>query len=171
MSWNIQSKNCSIRGNKFDIQDFTKIINKCHVVCLQEIRKDVEHKFFLALNNIRPAKRAGGGFSILIHKSLVPHTTHLKCKKGSHITAIRISKVYLGSSSDLIIVRCYIIISPSNTPYRLNNSIDPWDFLNDQVTKLITKNSADIIICGDFNAQTANLNDTIRQHKPSQTNT
>ena len=162
MSWNIQSKNCSIRGNKFDIEDFTKIINNCHVVCLQEIRKEIEHKNFLAFNNTRSTKRAGGGVCILIHKSLTPHTTRIKCNESSDIVTIRISKEYMASNRDLIIVCCYI--SPSTTPYRRNSNTDPWEVLNDHIIKLSSINDSEIIICGDFNARTSNLSDIIK-HK------
>ena len=160
MSWNIQSKNCSIRGTKFDIEDFTEIINNCHIVCLQETRKEIEHKIFLAFNNTRSTKRAGGGVCILIHKSLIAHTTHIKCMEGSDIVTIRISKEYMASNLDLIIVCCYI--SPSSTPYRANSNTDPWVFLNDHIIKLSAKNNSEIIICGDFNARTSNLSDTIK---------
>ena len=43
MSWNIQSKNCSIRGNKFDITEFINTTDECRIVCLQEITNTIQH--------------------------------------------------------------------------------------------------------------------------------
>ena len=119
-----------------------------------------EHKHFLAFNNTRSTKRAGGGVFILIHKSLIPYTTPIKCKEDSYIITIRISKTFIGSNSDLISVCCYI--SPSCTPY---------PSLNELITKLSTKNDSEIIVCGAFNARTADLDDTTKHidiHLPVQ---
>ena len=163
ISWNIQSKNSITFGNKFEDNDFCKIIRDHDIVCLQETRSNVELKEFVAYNSIRQNKqRSGGGVSILVRKNIARNVTPLYCKNLSDILAIKISKNLIDRPFDLFIICCYL--TPIGSKFRKSLDADIWDTVNDFVNTLSSKGK--IFMCGDLNARTGGLSDLLVPNKP-----
>ena len=103
MSWNIQSRNCSILGNKLDMCDFKNILDKHNIVCLQEIRRPIEIPGFTSYNSLRSETdiRAGGGVSISVHSSIANGVKEVRHKSYSDCISIKMSKDYFINISTL----------------------------------------------------------------------
>ena len=113
LSWNIQSRNCSIEGNKFKLPEFAKTILENDIVCLQETKGIVKFENYRCFNNNRPSSNSGGGVAILINNRLASGITKCVPPKTSDAIAVKLSKHFFHSTDDIFIVCAYV--SPTNS--------------------------------------------------------
>ncbi|NRB82080.1 MAG: endonuclease/exonuclease/phosphatase family protein, partial [Saccharospirillaceae bacterium] len=156
LSWNIQSP-ASINGLKAEDDNFTKIIMKHDIVCLQEIRQGIKIPGYRTFSNLRQVDKYGG-VGILYKNEISPGIQRIKNSIGD-IIACKLKKSFFNISSDIIIINAYV--KPANTSSNTSDS-DGRDTLK-QLDNLVSKlrEQGEIILCGDFNSRIATEPDYI----------
>ena len=158
-SWNIQSRD-GLNGNKLLDPEFNKILTSSDIFCLQECRKPVKIPNFICLNNLR-RNNNGGGVSIGYSRKLSAGITEYKLANKTDILAVVLSKSYFSLKKDVLLITCYI--PPQSSKYVKKNGIQPFEDLTSILIN--TADTFDIIVCGDFNSRTQNINDRLLCNK------
>ena len=157
-SWNIQSViEGKTKENKTTFNDFSDIICKHDIMCLQETIKTVELKGYQTYSNLRKSSSGTnrvnhGGIVTLVSKKLSPGIERMNhITKSTEILAIKLKKSFFHTQKDVCVVNCYA--SPKNSRYYQINNYDPYEELNNVVQKLLKDDKFSVVICGDFNAR------------------
>ena len=157
LSWNIHDAMDRIEGPKTNDTDFCKILENNSLFCLQETKQSISVPNFECKNQLRKNSRSGG-LCIGIHRSLASNFKELdtKCeyiqtvkgtlKRGSKIETISIINVY---------------DSPEQSSYKAKRRTKGSEQLKvlDLLLDFVANNDlGKIILTGDFNARTKDLN-------------
>ena len=135
-----------------------EIINVHDIVCIQETKGPIKVTNYRAFNNNREwGARAGGGVAILVKNTISNGVSKIGTSLTPDAIAIKLNKNYFRLNRDIYIVSIYI--SPKNSLYRKRQTYDPWERINEFINSL--KDKGDLIVCGDTNAHTNNLDDYI----------
>ena len=164
--------NSLVGDTTFD-PDFLTFIEKYDIISLSETWhqnleciKKVKQNFpvdFRFIENARKkkhknSKRNSGGIIVCYKKFLHKHISIID-KKTENMIWIKLNKDFLNQKENLFIGAVYI--SPINSSYTKNNDEDTFTKIQD---KILTINQDDfIIIGGDFNARTGNLQDDVKE--------
>ena len=166
VSWNIQSRNSSHTGNKFNDPAFRKIFENHDIVCLQETKNDIKIENYCCYNNTRSGgPKAGGGVSILL-KNTIKRGVKLISKTLPDIIVVQLNKNFFHTQNHIYLITAYV--SPINSKYRARLESNPWDAINDAITKYSAK--GDVILCGDLNAHTSQAADFVLDSDRDQLN-
>ena len=155
LSWNIHNISQSSSGRKTEDAEFNKILQQASLFCLQETKGNVVLDNYRCYNSLRDNTRSGG-ICIGIHRSLDHLIEHIPVE-CSDVQAIKISKNATKTGQNMIVINVYDPPENSSVSKKRQNA-DSVPIL-DQVIELIARQSdADILLVGDFNARTGNLN-------------
>ena len=152
--------------SKFDDPEFLHYVETFSFVCLVETFVDC-FDFSRCLSNyevyISPAKklskkgRKSGGVACLIQKRFCQFFKHID-SHYENIVVFKIEKELLGAERDVLLFNVYV--PPSNSPYydtaEDSNGIRMLERCIAEV--MTSQGDCAVIICGDLNARTANLN-------------
>lgn len=168
LSWNIKGYIETIDSakiNKILDQNVLKIITDYDIVFLQEthLQREDAHKIqipgFSHIHYVRPKKNkvntASGGLSIFINSQI---RKYVKClpRSDSNIVWLQIHSAD-GTTSDTYIGCAYI--PPENSSFGKDNTHLIWDKFEHDIELYTVKGN--VIVCGDLNARTGNMNDFI----------
>ena len=158
LSWNIQSRNSRVEGNKCLQPDFLKLITSADLICLQETKKPIKIQNYRCYNSNRPGgPKLGGGVAILVDNKIRQGATRVSTPTTHDAIAVKLSKHFFNTKKDTYIICVYI--SPSTSPYRKRLTTNPWDLVSEFISSL--KSKGDIIVCGDMNARTSTTPDYV----------
>ena len=151
--------------NKFEDENFVCLIKSYDVIGLVEthLRESIpsplanykiHHYHRLQDAN---AKRNFGGITILVKNAISKGVTLLK-SENSNYQWIKLDRNYFNMLQDLFI--CFMHVLPENSTYTCTvKHGDQFDNLESEIVSFPSKGN--IVLCGDFNARTSNLNDYI----------
>ena len=155
LSWNIHNISQSSSGRKTEDADFNKILQQASLFCLQETKGIVVLDNYRCYNSLRDNTRSGG-ICIGIHRSLDHLIEHIPVE-CSDVQAIKISKDATKTGQNMIVINVYD--PPENSSVSIKRQNANSVPIIDQVTELIARQSdADVLLVGDLNARTGNLN-------------
>ena len=149
MSWNIRNKQSKV-GNKFSEPEFVDNFLGHDIICLQETKGVVKLQNYKALNSTWPNSKSGG-VAILYKNDISRGISQYYTKLSPDAIILKLHKTFFNTKRDFYIINYYI--RPSNSTFQKRMKIDPWSSLDEILADLKTK--GEIILCGDFNAQTA----------------
>ena len=153
LQWNIQSLNSS-SGNKTDDSQFGELLRLAGIFCLQETKGNVTLPGYRCFNKLRPNSKSGG-ICIGVERDL--------CKRWkvsqvpNECDDILAIQFWTGSNSvPILLVNVYD--SPENSSYKKNKARSGGSTLDALLDLLLQNHAADMLLTGDFNARTGNLN-------------
>lgn len=153
LQWNIQSANSAV-GPKTDDEDFVKIISRSSIFCLQETKTNFSLPGYWCFNKLRSDSKSGG-LCIGIEREL--------CRKWKVSEILNDCEDILAISmwtkdlmDPLLLVTVYD--SPENSSYKRNKRGGNASTLDSVLDLLLMSPSSRILLTGDFNARTSNLN-------------
>ena len=159
ISWNINDRRDRILGSKDTNDAFMDKLEGCHIFCLQETKGEIKIENFRCYNKLRSDSRSGG-LCIGIHRDIADYLHIIDTSKySSDFQVARISGKLIGNSKDVFVVNVYD--SPEMSSYKqkkksngtYNNTLESLsEFLSS------IQSGTNLIILGDFNARTGNLN-------------
>ena len=151
LSWNIQSSN-NAEGNKFEDNDFIKLLNNQDIICLQEVRQGNKIPGFRLISNLRSGEK-DGGVSILYKNELHNGIKHIKKYEMDDLLICKLNKTFFKFNYDVFIINVYI--PPHNSTRK--SPINGKEMISN-ISEIINelKNKGEIIICGDFNSRISN---------------
>ena len=153
LQWNIQSAN-SGGGPKTDDEDFVKIISLSSIFCLQETKTEFSLPGYWCFNKLRSGSKSGG-LCIGIERELCSKWKVTEIQNDCEdILAVNI---WTRDSEDPFLV-VSVYDSPENSTYKRNRRGGKGSTLDSVLDLLLTNPSSKILLTGDFNARTANLN-------------
>ena len=165
VSWNINDCRDRILGSKDTDEAFMDTFKGCHLFCLQETKGEIKIENYHCYNKLRTDSRSGG-LCIGIHRDIADYLQVIDTSKYSNdFQVARISGKLVGDTKDIILINVYD--SPETSSYKqrkksngtYNNTLDS---LSDFLTSI--KTGTNLIIAGDFNARTGNLNSFTRNN-------
>ena len=160
-SLNIGSLNIQGLNEKLDDNMFVNMLNNYDIFFFQETWLDSSQasqqlniENFISVNKCRSkklnARRGSGGISILYKKKLSKFISMVK-SESDFIVWLKVDKRCTHYHSDLFIGAVYV--PPNGSAY----SIQPFEIIQEELSKFSKKGN--IILMGDFNSRTGNLND------------
>ena len=153
MSWNIRRTNDRIRGPKNWDSDFKEHLQNSDIFCLQETKESFSIPNYKCYNKNRQNSNSGG-VCIGVHRSVEKLASEVKID-SEDLIAVRMKNVMKSPMKNVIIVNVYD--SPPNSSYKKRKRND--ETLEDLFEFLTTLNNDDeVLIVGDFNARTGDLN-------------
>ena len=138
--------------------DFISFVNQYDVVCLAETKLDetdvvlLDGYTFISQPRKHKYLRKSGGIGFFVRNTLSKHVKTITMQ-SEYIACINISRNYHKHDQDILISSVYI--PPQQ--YRFFNN-DEFDLFEQDVTSLCSTYDY-LIMTGDFNAQTGDLND------------
>ena len=104
-----------------------------------------------------PHGRLSGGVTFYIRKSISKYVRRIPCEIDN-IILLKLSRNLLGSEHDTLLIGIYL--PPEHSPYYADTDIyNGVSMLEDCLLEIVKDfNDIPIIMCGDFNARTSNLN-------------
>jgi exonuclease III len=145
---------------------FVNFINTFDFVCLTETFVGDFFDYSVIFPNFikfsAPAKkisrqgRHSGGVLVLIKNNLSKFVKEIKLDYSSNIIALQIDKTVFNLNKDVIVVACYINPdgSPAYDDYVIKDGIL---MLEETLLESIRKDNVYMIVCGDMNARTGNM--------------
>ena len=155
LQWNIQSAN-STGVPKTEHKDFADILTKAGIFCLQETRTAVTLPGYRCFNKLRSSSKSGG-LCIGIERDLCSKWKATEVG-GDAEDVLAVQLWTKGSKDPILLVNVYD--SPTNSTYKLNQCKDQGTTLDSVLQLLISNESSEVILTGDFNARTGRLNHT-----------
>ena len=137
--------------------EFVDVTSSSDIICLQETREEVSIPNFMCYNKNRTDSKSGG-LCICIHRAIALKVQEVKTK-CEDIQAVRISEFFSDRKRDLLLINVYN--SPKNSSYKRRKlragkiQDATLDILQDLI---MSGRDCEVILLGDFNARTANLN-------------
>ena len=162
LSWNIHVGLDSREGPKSEQEDFAKILSNSSVFCLQETKRDINFPNYRCFNQLRKSSRSGG-LCIGVHRSLSENVKPLQTNYED-IQAVSITPDPSDPSTKFTLINVYD--SPENSSFKYKRKLIDHDQLTtlEQLTEFIAKNNlGQVVLVGDFNARTRNLNHEFEQ--------
>ena len=153
LSWNIASIN-STEGNKSDNDDFTAILKRNDIICLQETKGDVALSGYSSYTNLRKnVKRPSGGVVTLISKQLkhAVAKVNFATNNSSDILVVKLKHNFFNTTQDIFIINTYIRPHNSMLQHTKIKGSETFEVLNNILEDL--KGKGQIILCGDFNSR------------------
>ena len=158
--WNINGYSSSILGNKLGTDDFMDVINKHDIFAIVETL--ATHDAKLSIRNFehfikcrdKSGKRAFGGLSVYISRKLSEGVSYVPTENKNAIWC-KLDRTYFNLQNDIYIGTVYL--SPSN--FERSNSVDLIGEL--EVEMLLFSQKGDVVVQGDFNARTGDMQETI----------
>lgn len=154
--------------------DFHDIIQKYDMItlvetwhensdCINKIKNNFpkNYKFIdnARKNKPKKSKRNSGGLLVCYKKELHGNITIID-KSTENMIWVKLKKEYLNIKKNLIIGGIYN--SPINSTYNKRNTDDIFEKIQDKIMTLSQENH--ILIGGDFNARTGNMQDIIEEN-------
>ena len=160
LSWNIQDGMTSSEGPKTDNTIFCGILRKSTIFCLQETKMEINLPEYKCTTQLRKGSRSGGT-CIGIHKSIADRFINLKtgCQDIQAITTKMCSST---DNMPLTIINVYD--SDERSAYKARKKAIRDDNIPtlELLMGFTAKNKlGKILLAGDFNARTKNLNHEI----------
>ena len=166
-SWNIKGYTSREIGNKFRDKEFLKHFEEADFIGITETHIHEEildsmsipgFELFAYRNRSKNLKsgNAPGGISVFIRENLINLFEHVKMENEDTIW-VKIKKEVSGEIRDIYIGTCYF------NPARADESTQFIPNLIENILSL--KSKGNIMINGDLNARTGNLDDTISPDK------
>ena len=156
--WNVNG----LGKEKFEDEDFIKIVRKYDILCLSETWKEdgkvtpapfgYKAKYHNRKQKHAKAKRNSGGILILYKTELHDHIKVVN-NKDENIIWVKISKTFKGLNRDLLLGTVYISPKTSEVNKR-DSATDTLEVLYQQVSNFNEEDT--IILGGDFNARIGN---------------
>ena len=90
MSWNIQDS----KGDgfdKFQNDDFMKILEKGNIICLQETKKQIKVEGYISYNSNRQDSRSGG-VCIMAENQLRKGVSLVHCNESDDIVVVKLDR-------------------------------------------------------------------------------
>ena len=160
--WNINGHNSSILGNKLRTDDFLDIINRHDIFAIVETHAgyDAElnisnFKHFIKCRE-KSGKRTFGGLSVYINLKISKGVNYIPTESKNTIWC-KLDKTYFNFPKDIHLGTVYL--SPSNS--ERSNSEDLMGELEIEMLHFLQK--GDIIVQGDLNARTGDIQETISE--------
>lgn len=165
LNWNIEGL-----LSKSDLPGFKDFLASFDIICLTEtflqyplstkILGDDYETFSAEAKKVSYFGRASGGVMSLVHKRLLDKVHRLDTCTDNAIV-FKIDKQLLYTEKDLIMVHIYI--PPIQSTYYKDNKDKGLgiELLEDCIEQLLEIHDAHLLICGDLNARTENLNSFI----------
>ena len=165
LSWNINDSRTSSEGSKAGDSDFTSVLTNHDIFCLQETKDCFTIPNYSCFNSNRPDSRSGG-VCIGIKKSLAKGVAQFKTRGSHDIIGVTLKAKFFNLSQDLVILNVYN--SPNNSSYTVRKQLQgdsefvpTLDALEDILLSIPPNRS--VLLVGDFNARSGNLEDTHQQ--------
>lgn len=143
-----------------------KELSKYDIICIQEAKINIydfehlatilKHEQLCITINCRPPLCKGGGLAI-IYKSRLKESIRIESSNSSCFQAITLPNPTSDQSKPLLIANVYI--PPSNSKF-INT--ENFEHIETQLVKFADK--FNMIVCGDFNAHTADENDFVQTY-------
>ena len=160
ISWNIQSVNSpnDAYPSKLLNPDFTQILGGGDIVCLQETKGPIKIPGYVFHDSLRPGHKSGG-VSIGYKRGLQTGIRTIKGATGNpDIIICRLDKNFFEARHHTYIITAYV--PPSNSSCKFLRSRPPCDTFSDILREITAlPNGAPVILCGDLNARTAEIED------------
>ena len=165
VSWNIHGIARAKEGPKSEDPEFTEIVNKHRIFCLQETKGKVVVPNYRCFNKLRSGSNSGG-LCIGIHRSFSEGAKTVETGYDD-ILAVKLTTADIeGNPLPLFIVNVYD--SPEASSYKTRNrtekSVSTLDQLLEFLSKQIISQQDRVLLTGDFNARTGGLNHTPCSH-------
>ena len=151
LSWNIQASN-NVVGNKFDDNEFIKLLNSRDIICLQEVCQANTIPGFRLIHNLRTTEK-DGGVSILFRNEFKDGIKRINKYKMNDILICKLKKSFFKFDYDIFIINTYIPPYNSTRKCPINGN-EMLANISEIVNELSTK--GEIILCGDFNTRISN---------------
>ena len=164
MSWNIHDR-IENKVDKFKNPEFTKILEKSQIICLQETKGPIKLPNYQAFNSNRLNSHSGG-VAILINNNIRKGVKHVKTTETTDAVAIKLCKTFFHLPYDVYIISLYI--SPAYSSFTINNpdyTEKTFDGINSIISRL--SNLGQVFMCGDTNSRTACLPDYLIENSDS----
>lgn len=162
LSWNIEGL-----LSKFDYPNFLTYLDKFTFACLTETFVDyLADDIFQNFDTfVSPAKklsirgRRSGGVICLVKKQFSEFFCHVSCNYDN-VVVFRVNRALLGTLSDVLLI-CVYIPPMGSTYYDTRDEKNGVNMLENCILDLLDKiTDCSILLCGDFNARTGNMNTT-----------
>ena len=158
--WNINGYNRSVLGNKLETNDFMDVINKHDIFAIVETHATQHAK--LNIRNFKhfikcrdkSGKRAFGGPSVYVNQKKTEGVSYVSTENKNAIWC-KLDRTYFNFQKDIYVGTVYL--SPSN--FERSNGIDFIGELEAEMLHFSQKSN--IIVHGDFNARTGDMQETI----------
>ena len=162
VSWNISHVN-GLLGPKTDDTDFTGIIQKHDIICLQETGHEVHLPNYRSFSDLRPSTNSGG-VTTLVKENLCSsfNVVNLNIPKNRSMNIVVIKFSSKNINRDIYLLNVYIPPSNSRRKHQTTNSEENFDILQD-VFNMLTMDG-EVIICGDINARIGSISDLDANH-------
>ena len=157
ISWNIHDAKDGTEGLKTEQDDVAKVLSSSSIFCLQETKREVNFPNYLCFNKLRSNSRSGG-LCIGIHRS-ISENAKLLCTKYEDIQAVSITPDPSNTESKFTLINVYD--SPENSSFKVKQRSIQQNQMStlEQLTEFLANNNlGEIILVGDFNARTHDLN-------------
>ena len=160
LSWNIHDLSEKDKGPKTEDMDFMKIFDNCPIFCLQETKGNISIPDYECKNKLRKGSRSGG-LCIGVHRSFAQRFKELDTE-CEDIQAVTVSLGTNNSTGDvelLTIINVYDSQEESSFKKRKKASADAPETTLESLMNFVAKqNLGKVLLMGDFNARTNNLN-------------
>ncbi|KAL5247950.1 hypothetical protein ACHWQZ_G017200 [Mnemiopsis leidyi] len=165
LSWNVHDITDKILGHKTISEEFCQVLKQGLIFCLQETKTEVQLPEYLCFNKLRPKSRSGG-LCIGVHRSISHNVQRVPCEHED-ILAVSIPSSVTRLAKDVVLINVYD--SPPNSSYKCKQAAAGEDVnVIDQLINFTAElENRAIILSGDFNARTGELNTEII-HDPSE---
>ena len=156
LSWNIHDAMDSGEGLKTDDAEFSDILTKNSIFCLQETKREICLPNYKCFNQTRCDSRSGG-LCIGVQRTLAEKVKVLKTKYDD-IQAITVTPNASSNEGKFTLINIYD--SPDKTKRRLigGETVTTLDMLLEFVMSMNNNDMGEIFLAGDLNARTRNLN-------------
>jgi exonuclease III len=157
ISWNIHDAKDSIEGLKTEQDEVANILMTSSIFCLQETKREVHFPNYLCFNQLRKDSRSGG-LCIGIHRSISDNAKLLRTKYED-IQAVSITPDPSNPETKFTLINVYD--SPENSSFKIKKRVLHQDQMStlEQLTDFLANNDlGEVIMVGDFNARTNDLN-------------
>jgi hypothetical protein len=103
--------------------------------------------------------RSMGGVLVGVRKQLATYVVRL-CKHVKNAIFLKFSKYAFGTGKDIVLVCTYI--PPPGSPFFLDKNISGFELIEDYLIQAnVVLGEVHLMLCGDFNARTAELADFV----------
>ena len=162
--WNIHGLNSKTLGNKLDDNEFLAEVKTHDIICLTETHENETSELnILGFQKVVSVKRqkvknkSSGGIAVFIKQHLTKSIIAVDSNRD--IAWVKIKKESFGLTNDVYLGTAYF------SPERYENKKDK-DYINELEEDVNRyKLKGDVLLAGDFNARTGNLQDTVNYSK------
>ena len=157
VSWNMHDAKDGSEGLKTEQDDVAKVLSNSSIFCLQETKREVNFPNYLCFNQLRSNSRSGG-LCIGIHRS-ISENAKLLCTKYEDIQAVSVTPDPSNTESKFTLINVYD--SPENSSFKVKQRSLQQNQMStlEKLTEFLANNNlGEIILVGDFNARTHDMN-------------